>query len=82
MFVMETCPVFYLMYLVLPDASKAILSGKSKRRSMSLGYKHCSPHDHRAFGNEHTTVPWARLTTFAPQSVSVWWCVHVGPGSL
>lgn len=59
------------MYLVLPDASKAILSGNSERCSMSLGYKHYSPHDHRTFGSVQTTVLWTVLTTFGTENGTV-----------
>ena len=88
MFVLEkdnsqTCPVCCLVYLVLPDASKAVLSGREssergrqERCSMSLGCKHYSRQDLWAFGNEQATVPWTGLTTFAPQSLSI------GSGSL
>lgn len=81
MFVMEkdgsqTFLVCCRVYLVLPDASKAILSGKRKQREggrrdavISLGCKHYSPQDLWAFGNEQATVPWTGLTTFATQSL-------------
>ena len=38
---------------------------------MSHGYKHYSPHDHRAFGNGQTTVPWTGLKTFGTDSGTV-----------